>query len=247
MPKLRIEGLERDLEAQPGQDVRKVCIQGHVNLFWSPWARLFNCRGIGLCGACPVRLLEANGVSPRTKKEEKRLANKPHDWRLACQTKLQGDMTIEAFPQVSPEEAVGAEAVRRAQMEESERGELLEKEKKERLEARQAVVSEVLADKKKRRSKLFGFIAKRIKKTEGDEGDKGDKKPKKEKKAKKEGGLAGRLRKKKAGDEVDKKPEKKTPDDKEVGSKQKKGFKLGKGGKKREERQVAEKSDGDAQ
>lgn len=253
MPRLRIEGLERDLEASADEDVRKACVKGHVNLFWSGWARVFNCRGIGLCGACPVRVVQANGgLPPRTKHEARRLANKPDDWRLACQVKVRSDLRIEPFPMVDVEERFGAEAVRRAKMEPENREDLFQKERDQRLQARRAEVKEFLATRKKRRSKLVGFFMKRLKKDEGEEAEA-------KKKEEKKGGLAGKLRKpgkkKEEGEQAAKKEKKPSRSKKkskkgdepmeQAGQKpeegpgnkpaKKKGFKLGKGkGKKKE-------------
>lgn len=236
MPKLRIEGLERDLDVPKGANLNEACQKSHVNLFWSQWARMFNCRGIGLCGACPVRVLEgAEKLHAPTKKEVKRLRKRPEDFRLACQVKLEADLSIEPFPLKSIREELGKEPLRRALMEPEEREELFQKEREARLEARRVKVEEFLETRKKRRSKIVGFFMKRFKKDDSEEGE-----DKKKDGKKKGGGLAARLRKKDEGDEgAKKKPakEKKEKKEKKAGGgegKGKGGFKLGKRGKKKE-------------
>lgn len=59
-----------------------------------------NCRGLGTCGTCAVAVDGATGA--RTARERWRLSVPPHDpddgLRLACQTTVEGDLTVETFP-----------------------------------------------------------------------------------------------------------------------------------------------------
>lgn len=60
----------------------------------------FNCRGGGSCGTCAV--LVEGPVTYRTRKERIRLRLPPHHprsgLRLACQTLVLGDLTVEKYP-----------------------------------------------------------------------------------------------------------------------------------------------------
>jgi len=59
-----------------------------------------NCRGHGTCGTCAVAVDGA--VSDPTRVERWRLDFPPHDagsgLRLACQTRVEGDLTVRKFP-----------------------------------------------------------------------------------------------------------------------------------------------------
>lgn len=62
-------------------------------------ARWLNCRGLGSCGTCALRV--RGPVEPRelTRMEAWRLGFPPHDasrgLRLACQVRVAGDLTLE--------------------------------------------------------------------------------------------------------------------------------------------------------
>ncbi|WP_123533718.1 2Fe-2S iron-sulfur cluster-binding protein [Halosimplex salinum] len=59
-----------------------------------------NCRGQGTCGTCAVTV--DGEASEPTRRESWRLDFPPHDadsgLRLACQTRVEGDLTVEKFP-----------------------------------------------------------------------------------------------------------------------------------------------------
>ena len=63
-------------------------------------ADALNCRGLGSCGTCAVRV--AGAVSDPTRRERLRMRVPPHDpdsgLRLACQTQVYGDVTVEKCP-----------------------------------------------------------------------------------------------------------------------------------------------------
>ena len=122
MANVRIKGLDRTLEVEPGTDLRTACIQGNVNLFFGPWAKALNCRGRGFCNLCKVEVLEGEDhLAPRTTREAKRLRHKPDSWRLACCATVQGDLLIDTFPVRHAEDEVPAEALQRARLPEDER------------------------------------------------------------------------------------------------------------------------------
>jgi len=63
-------------------------------------AKQANCRGHGTCGTCAVTIEGA--TSEPTRRERWRLDFPPHDadagLRLACQTRVEGDLTVAKFP-----------------------------------------------------------------------------------------------------------------------------------------------------
>lgn len=63
-------------------------------------ANVLNCGGHGSCGTCAVDI--TGDVSDRGRRETVRLSVPPHDsdggLRLACQTRVQGDVTVQKYP-----------------------------------------------------------------------------------------------------------------------------------------------------
>jgi len=59
-----------------------------------------NCHGLGSCGTCAVAVEGEAGE--RTPRERLRLSIPPHDpddgLRLACQTTVEGDLTVRTYP-----------------------------------------------------------------------------------------------------------------------------------------------------
>jgi ferredoxin len=94
----------RSVEADAGNDLRKVMRRVGVTPYRG-FARLTNCRGHNLCGTCAVEIVDGKGGSPRTQDEERTLGGNllvVHTFeksiRLACQTRITGDMTVKTFP-----------------------------------------------------------------------------------------------------------------------------------------------------
>ncbi len=61
--------------------------------------KLMNCGGYGQCGTCVVEVLAgAENLSPRTAVEERKLKKWPDSCRLACQTLVNGPVTVVTKP-----------------------------------------------------------------------------------------------------------------------------------------------------
>lgn len=61
--------------------------------------KLMNCGGYGQCGTCIVEVVEGmENLSPRTEVENRKLKNKPENFRLACQVLVQGPVSINTKP-----------------------------------------------------------------------------------------------------------------------------------------------------
>lgn len=85
-------------EVAQGSNLRESLLEQNVNLY-SATAKVFNCRGLGICGTC---LTHVEGVaSDPTPAEIKRLSFPPHlahpERRLSCQVKVLGDLRITRF------------------------------------------------------------------------------------------------------------------------------------------------------
>ena len=61
--------------------------------------KLMNCGGYGQCGMCVVEIVEGmDNLSPRTEFENRKLAKKPANYRLACQTLVNGAVCVNTKP-----------------------------------------------------------------------------------------------------------------------------------------------------
>lgn len=98
MPKVTAHGNTFDCEV--GANLRKVLIEHDVNLY-NGNAKWINCRGIGSCGTCAV-MIEGD-VSVANWKDRRRRSLPPHNaerpLRLACQTKVLGDIKVTKYDQ----------------------------------------------------------------------------------------------------------------------------------------------------
>lgn len=109
MPKIKFVKEKKDVEVAEGANLRKVALKSGVELYPGIYKKL-NCRGMGLCCSCRVYI-----------KKGQENCNKPGWWerlhltinpmgffsrighedelRLACQTKVYGDIEVETQPE----------------------------------------------------------------------------------------------------------------------------------------------------
>eukprot|EP00871_Galdieria_phlegrea_P003012 jgi/Galph1/3711/GphlegSOOS_G2344.1 len=85
---------------EKGENLRKVLRKNKVDVY-TLGGKLRNCGGAGQCGTCIVDVVEGlyNNTSPRTRREEILLQNKPESWRLSCCTNVLGPLNIRTKPQ----------------------------------------------------------------------------------------------------------------------------------------------------
>ena len=93
MPTVSYQGEE--IECESGDILRDVLKQAGLSVY-NGASETFNCRGMGSCGTCAVKV--DGEVSEPTTKESARLWLPPHhpshDVRLACQTRVEGDVEV---------------------------------------------------------------------------------------------------------------------------------------------------------
>jgi len=86
---------DRTIECERGTILRDVLLDAGISPHNGSADRL-NCRGHGTCGTCAVAI--EGETSEPTRREQWRLDFPPHDrdagLRLACQTRVEGDLTI---------------------------------------------------------------------------------------------------------------------------------------------------------
>ena len=93
MPKIEYNGIK--INCNTNENLRKVLIKNELSPY-NGIAEFLNCRGLGSCGTCAVKVV--GEVSPITKIEKLRLNFPPHKFsnglRLACQCKVVGDLQV---------------------------------------------------------------------------------------------------------------------------------------------------------
>ncbi|PSP75965.1 (2Fe-2S)-binding protein [Halobacteriales archaeon QS_3_64_16] len=94
-----IEFRDREIDCEQGDVLRDVLLDADLSPH-NGRADALNCRGHSSCGTCAV---EVEGpVSEMGEAERRRLAFPPHDLdsglRLACQIRVEGDLTVEKHP-----------------------------------------------------------------------------------------------------------------------------------------------------
>ena len=98
-----IKFLEEDKEiiAADGANLRFKAMENGIDLY-TLLGKMTNCGGYGLCGTCVVEIVEGiENLSPRTKVEERKLRKRPANCRLACQTIVNGPITVQTKPKKS--------------------------------------------------------------------------------------------------------------------------------------------------
>ncbi|HUI11784.1 MAG TPA: 2Fe-2S iron-sulfur cluster-binding protein [Bacteroidota bacterium] len=104
MPVVTFYNEHRSFDVEQGENLRLLMKSNGV----SPYRGLdilLNCRGHNFCGTCAVEVVDGKGGSPRTREEEGTLAGNlaiahfvGKNIRLACQTTVNGDMTVKTHP-----------------------------------------------------------------------------------------------------------------------------------------------------
>ncbi|MFB6298177.1 MAG: 2Fe-2S iron-sulfur cluster-binding protein [Salinirussus sp.] len=94
-----VEFRDREIDCEPGAILRNVLLEADLSPH-NGRADVLNCGGHGTCGTCAVEV--TGDVSEPDRREKIRLAVPPHDsdagLRLACQTRVQGDVTVQKYP-----------------------------------------------------------------------------------------------------------------------------------------------------
>lgn len=119
MPKLRFLRSGIEIEVPAGSNLRQAALKHGVRLY-PGIHRLANCHGLGQCGSCRVLLKEGSekNASPKGIVERMRLAmsyfaiGHGDTMRLACQTKVMGDLEVLERPPGNVSGVYGPEAER---------------------------------------------------------------------------------------------------------------------------------------
>jgi ferredoxin len=88
----------KEVTAASGANLRQKAIENGVDIYTFK-GKLTNCGGIGQCGTCLVNITEgAEQLSERTDFENRKLKKRPASCRLACQTLVNGPVSVETKP-----------------------------------------------------------------------------------------------------------------------------------------------------
>jgi len=104
MPIVNFVNEKKQVQVPEGSNLRNVARDAGVQLY--PGVHKFlNCRGLAQCGSCRVRIVKGTDhAAPKTTLEKLRLGvslayiGNEDTMRLACQTKVEGDMDVETQP-----------------------------------------------------------------------------------------------------------------------------------------------------
>ena len=106
MPKVKFVSENIELEVPQGANLRKEAIRANIHLY-PGIHKYLNCRGLALCAKCAVSVKAGTqNCSVKGFREKLRLMlsylpiGQKHEIRLACQTRVLGDVELETMPRV---------------------------------------------------------------------------------------------------------------------------------------------------
>jgi ferredoxin len=88
----------KEVIAADGANLRLKAMQNNIDIY-KFIGKMTNCGGGGNCGTCIVEIVEGmENLSPRTDAEKRILKKKPESYRLACQTVVNGAVSVATKP-----------------------------------------------------------------------------------------------------------------------------------------------------
>jgi len=88
----------KEVVAADGANLRYKAMENGIDIY-TLVGKMMNCGGYGQCGTCVVGIVEGvENLSPRTQVEERKLRKRPENCRLACQTMVNGPVTVKTKP-----------------------------------------------------------------------------------------------------------------------------------------------------
>lgn len=89
---------EKEVIAADGANLRFKALENGIDIYTFT-GKMMNCGGYGQCGTCIVEVTEGmENLSPKTEVEKRKLKKKPETYRLACQTLVNGDVSVKTKP-----------------------------------------------------------------------------------------------------------------------------------------------------
>jgi ferredoxin len=88
----------KEIIAADGANLRLKAVENGIDLYTFV-GKMSNCGGYGQCGTCIVEIVDGlDNLSPRTEFENRKLKKKPDNYRLACQTLVNGPVSVKTKP-----------------------------------------------------------------------------------------------------------------------------------------------------
>ncbi|WP_026731793.1 2Fe-2S iron-sulfur cluster-binding protein [Fischerella sp. PCC 9605] len=88
----------KEVIAANGANLRQKALENGIDIY-KIWGKMMNCGGYGQCGTCIVEIVEGKeNLSPPTDVEKRFLKKKPANYRLACQTLVNGPVSVVTKP-----------------------------------------------------------------------------------------------------------------------------------------------------
>jgi ferredoxin len=104
MPTITFVKEKKELQVPSGANLRREMMQAGIQVYTGPH-KILHCPGMSLCGSCRVLITKGmENASPMGFMERTRLKmslpyiGREDTMRLACQTEVNGDMTVESTP-----------------------------------------------------------------------------------------------------------------------------------------------------
>ncbi|WP_315788739.1 2Fe-2S iron-sulfur cluster-binding protein [Fischerella sp. JS2] len=89
----------KEVIAANGANLRQKALENGIDIY-KLWGKMMNCGGYGQCGTCIVEIIEGQeNLSPPTQIENRFLKKKPANYRLACQTVVNGPVSVVTKPE----------------------------------------------------------------------------------------------------------------------------------------------------
>ncbi len=98
MSTIKFVNEDKEIVTALGANLREKALKNGIDIYtWK--GKLTNCGGYGQCGTCIVEIVEGmENLSPKTDFEKRRLKKKPDSYRLACQTLVNGAVSVKTKP-----------------------------------------------------------------------------------------------------------------------------------------------------
>lgn len=98
MPNIKFEKENREVVAADNANLRLKAMENGIDIY-KFYGKMMNCGGYGQCGTCIVEITEGmENLSPRTEVEDRKLKKKPKNYRLSCQTLVNGPISVVTKP-----------------------------------------------------------------------------------------------------------------------------------------------------
>lgn len=98
MGNIKFVNENQEVIAANGANLRLKALENRIDLYTFT-GKMMNCGGYGQCGTCIVEIVEGlENLSPRTEVENQKLKKKPETYRLACQTLVNGPVSVKTKP-----------------------------------------------------------------------------------------------------------------------------------------------------